>query len=232
MPTLPAPVAAVAGPGRRARWRRSVLRRALAAACVAAAVLLLTREVRPPPAPTVAVVQATVHVPAGAVLGPGDVRTARVVVPAAPPGAATDTAEVVGRRVGSGLAPGEVVTSTRLVPRSPADGLEPGAVALHVLVADPGSADVVAPGHRVTVFPGTGGPALARDARVLAVDPVADTGVTDLAASSAARGLLLALPPDAAEGVLAQHGGLDGAPLVNLLVTAVSEPRAETAERG
>ncbi|NHA67628.1 SAF domain-containing protein [Phycicoccus flavus] len=216
MPPLPRPFPGVTGPGRRARWRRSVLRRMLAAACAAGAVLVGLHEVRPPPAPTATVVVAARAVPAGAVLGPADLAVTTVPAGSRQPGGARRPADVLGRRVGSGLAVGEALTATRLVPRGPADGLRPGRVALHVLLADPAAAGLLDAGRLVAVYPAAGGPALAEGARVLAVDvdvgedPTVDVGVPP------ARGLVLELPGESAQAVLSGHGGLEGPPVVNV----------------
>ncbi len=216
MATLRRPLPGLTGPGRRARWRRSVLRRALAALCLATAVWLVVLELRPPPPPRLAVVSAVRGVEPGAVLTPADLALRAIVADAAPPGAITDVADAAGRRSASALAPGEVLTRTRLVPGSPVEGLPADRVALHVLLADPRTADVVRPGQRVLVFPGAGGPALARAATVLATDPVDAEAVPGLGGETS-RGILLALSGTEAERVLAGHGGLEGPVVVNLV---------------
>lgn len=218
MPAVPRPLPGLTGPGRRARWRRSVVRRVLAAACAAGAVTVLAGQVRPPPPPTVTVVQAEGPIRAGAVLAPGDLVTARVPATAAEPGSLTAIAQGIGRRTGAALVPGETVTRSRLVPRSPADGLGPGRVALHVVLADPDAADVLHPGQEVLVFAAVGGTALARRATLLAADPPPREAAAGLGAT-AARGVLLSLPGEEAERVLAGHGGLDGPVVVNVVGT-------------
>ena len=52
------PLPGITGPGRRARWRRGVVRRLLSAALASAAVVLVVLELRPPPAPRVTVLVA------------------------------------------------------------------------------------------------------------------------------------------------------------------------------
>ena len=219
MPTLPFP--ALSGPGRRARWRRAVLRRVLAAGCLAGALWLVVLEVRPPPPPTVVVVAAARAVEAGTVLTAAQLTTTTVPVGAAQPGALTAVEEAVGRRTAAALAAGETLTRTRLAPRSPADGLPAGRVALHVVLADPRAADVVTAGQDVVVFPAVGGPPLAREAVVLATDPPAREAVAGLGAD-APRGVVLALSADDAERVIAGHGGLEGPVVVNLVAAAAS----------
>lgn len=211
------PFPGITGRGRRARWRRSVLRRVLAALCLAGATASVLQVVRPPPPPTVAVLVAATPVAGGAVLGPSDVELVRVPVSARQPGALSAVAAAVGRRSGSALAPGEALTVTRLVPRSAAEGLARGTVALHVGLADPAAGDVLAPGQEVAVFPAPGGPVLARDATVLSVDAAPPTGVVDIGGSARGRGVLLGLPAASAERVLAGHGGTDGTVTVTVV---------------
>lgn len=191
----------------------------LAAACLAGALVVVVREVRPPPPRTVAVVVAARTVPAGSVLATADVVVAEVPERARQPGALVAVGEAVGRRLGSGLLPGEALTASRLVPRGPMDGLPRGRVALHVLVADPAAVALLAPGLVVTAYPAVGGEPLARSVEVLSVDPPPDvpTGPMDVG-TPAGRGVVLALPPEAAGAVLSGHGGLDGPPVVNLAV--------------
>jgi len=215
----PLPFPALTGPGRRSRWRRSLIRRALTAGCLVGAGWLVVLEVRPPPPPIARVVTAAAPVEAGAVLTADDLTTSALPADDVQPGALTSLDDAVGRRTSSTLAVGETLTRTRLVPRSPAEGLPAGLVALHVLLADPLAADVLHPGQGVVVFPAPGGPALARAASVLATDPPARGTVAGLGADGA-RGVLLALPPEEAEDVLAGHGGLDGPVVVNVVAAA------------
>ena len=211
MPSFRSSLAGVTGPGRRARWRRSVVRRLLSAACLVAAVLAVVEVVRPPPPPTVSVVVARHPVPAGSVLRPDDLGAAAVPVAVAQPGALTAAGSAVGRRVGSALAAGETVTATRLVPRTVTEGLEVGRVALHLPLADPAAADLLAPGQRVGVYPAEGGAVLAGDAVVLAVDPpVADPVAALAPVGGSPRGVVLTLPGDSADRVLASRGDTGG----------------------
>lgn len=179
------------------------------------------QTVRPPPPAGVPVLVAARAIAPGSVLGVGDVVVRSVPLPARQPGAVTTSAAAVGRRVGSPLLAGEAVTSSRFVPRTVAEGLGPGEVALHVLLADPAAVDLVVPGHRVAVYSTGGGDALAAGARVLALDPlVADPATALGAGPSGGRGVVLALPGDAARAVLGGHGGLEGPPVVNVAVVA------------
>lgn len=214
------PLPALTGSGRRSRWRRSVLRRVLAAGLVGVSLALVVRELRPPPAPTVGVVVAGTAIPAGAVLTAAHLRTARVPVEGAQPGALTRVEEAAGRRVGSGLDAGETVTTRRLVPRGPADGLRPGRVALHVVASDPASVDLLAAGTWTRVYPVSGGAVISRAAEVLAVDAPVDEGELLSAAPPVGRGVVLALDVHEADAVVAGHGSLDGPVVVTLVASA------------
>src|ERR671913_133141 len=214
------PLPALTGSGRRSRWRRSVLRRVLAAGLVGVSLALVVRELRPPPAPTVGVVVAGTAIPAGAVLTAAHLRTARVPVEGAQPGALTRVEEAAGRRVGSGLDAGETVTTRRLVPRGPADGLRPGRVALHVVASDPASVDLLAPGTWTRVYPVSGGAGVSRAAGGLAGDPPVDEGALLSVAPPVGRGVVLALDVHEADAVVAGHGSLDGPVVVTLVASA------------
>ena len=217
MARLPRPVPSVTGPGRRARWRRGVLRRLLSAVLASCAVALVVLEVRPPPPPTVTVLIAARAVPAGAVIAGSDLRVAVVRHDVAQPGALSAIPDAVGRRLGASLSPGEGLTASRLVPRGPVDGLPRGRVALHVVAADPASVDLLAPGVGARVYPAAGGPPLALAAEVLATDPV-DPDPDPLGSPSAGgRGVVLSLSAGEADAVLSGHGALDGPVTVSLV---------------
>ena len=215
----PLPLPTLTGSGRRSRWRRSVLRRVLAAGLIGVSLALVVRELRPPPAPTVGVVVAGNPIPAGAVLTAAHLRTAQVPVDGLQPGALRRVEEAAGRRVGSGLDAGETVTTRRLVPRGPADGLRPGRVALHVVASDPASVDLLAPGTWTRVYPVSGGAVISRAAEVLAVDPPVE-GQLLSAAPPVGRGVVLALDVHEADAVVAGHGSLDGPVVVTLVAAA------------
>ena len=221
MARVPRPLPSVTGPGRRARWRRGVLRRLLCAVLASCAVVLVVLELRPPTPPTVTVLVGARALPAGAVLTGPDLRVAVVRRDVAQPRALTSLTDAVGRRLGASLDAGEALTASRLVPRGATDGLPRGRVALHVVAADPASVDLLAPGVGVRVYPAAGGPPLALAADVLATDPV-DTDPDPLGSAGATgRGVVLALSAAEADAVLAGHGALDG-PVTVSLVTAPS----------
>lgn len=213
LPELPLP--GLTGRGRRARWRRSVLRRVAAAVLAAGAVLLVVVELRPPPEARQSVVVAARALDAGTVLTAADVVARPVARSAVQPGALSSVAQAAGRRLVAGLAPEEALTRTRLVPRGPAEGLSEGRVALHVVAADPASVDLLLPGSRVRVYPAAGGTVLVRAALVLAADPAPPPD--DLGRSPPVRGVVIALSEDEADTVVAGHGGLEGPVTVGLL---------------
>ena len=220
MPRPSRPLPGLTGPGRRARWRRVVLRRVVSALLAATAVVLVVLQLRPPPEPLTPVVVASRDVPAGAVLTATDLRLERVAQGAAQPGALVAAADAVGRRVGAGLARGEHLTASRLVPRGAFDGLPAGRVALHVVSADPAAVDLLAPGLSARVYPVAGGPALALAATVLATDPPGDGGPAGLT-EAPRRGVVLSLSAAEADAVLAGHGSLEGPVTVTVVAATV-----------
>ncbi|CAN7320502.1 SAF domain-containing protein [Knoellia sp. LjRoot47] len=227
MPHLRLPVLRrprVLGPSRRARWRRRTLRRALAGLCAAAAALLLVGLVRPPPPATTSVVVASRGLDGGTVLSARDLQAAEITGEDAPVAAVPvdGVGLLVGRRLTSRMEAGEVVTTTRLVPRSSVDGAPPGTVAAHLLVADAHALDLVSAGRRVTVYPDTGGAAVARDVLVLGVDTPGKASFTGSlpGADDGRRGLVVALEPADLERIFAGQRPDGGAPTVLAVVTA------------
>ncbi|KGN30044.1 flagellar protein FlgA [Knoellia flava TL1] len=215
------PRPAFLGPSRRARWRRRVLRRAVAGASVATAALLLVGVVRPPPPATSPVVVAARALEAGALLEPTDLRVDRVPGSSPPPASVARLGPLIGRRVGSAVVAGETLTTTRLVPRSPADGAPRGTVAARLLVADGRSLDLVSAGRRVTVYADTGGPALAHDVLVLGTDtpePMSFAGSFP-GPGDVGAGIVLALEPTELDRVFAGQRPEGGPPRVLTVVT-------------
>ena len=210
------PLPGLTGPGRRARWRRRVLRRLVSAVLAATAVLLVVLELRPPAGPVTAALVAARDVPAGAVLAEADLRVDHVPRAAVQPGGLSSVSDAVHRRVGASLARGESVTASRLVPRGALDGLPVGRVALHVVSADPAAVDLLAPGLAARVYPAAGGPALAVGATVLAADPPVPGGQTSLS-EAPPRGVVLSLSAAEADAVLAGHGSLEGPVTVSVV---------------
>lgn len=193
---LPEPPRAVADG--MATVRRALLRhrRALAALCLGAAVLAGLQAVRPPPEPTTPVLAAARDLPAGTVLGPGDVREVRFAPGTAPAGS-TSARDVAGRTLAAPLRRGEPVTDVRLVGPGLLAGY-PGSVAAPVPVPDPAAVSLLAVGDRVDVLgadPRSGEVrTLADDVPVVALPrPPADQVTAD-----GTRLVVLAVPEDVA----------------------------------
>jgi Flp pilus assembly protein CpaB len=185
--------------GRR-RVRRAVLRRRrlLAALLTAVAVAAGLHAVVAPPPARVPVSVAAHDLPAGAVLGPGDL----VEVAFAPGSVPDDLAErPAGRTLASPLRRGEVVTSVRLVGPALTQG-QPGRVATPVRLPDPGMADLLTVGDRIDLVAADpqGGEAVvvARDVPVLALP--ADDGAAS-ATGLPGRLVVVGAPPDAVPAV-------------------------------
>lgn len=165
--------------------RRAVLRRRrpLAVLCAVAAVAAGLRATAPPPAPTEDVVVAAHDLPAGAALGPDDLRTVALPPDAVPAGALTRTDEAVGALLAGALRAGEPVTDVRLVGPGLAD-TAPGTVALPVRLSDAAQVGLLDVGDEIDL--------LATDPETRVTEPVADDA------------LVLAVPdlePDAPDAI-------------------------------
>lgn len=143
---------------------RAVRFGALALACGAIASLLVLRQereltaLRAATGEPVPVVRAARDLARGTVLAAGDLTVALVPVAFAPPGAAADAEEVVGRVVLTDLDAGEAVTATRLGTRAGpiAAQVPAGFRAFAIPVAVPDGA--LRSGDRVDVIGAFGGP--------------------------------------------------------------------------
>lgn len=188
------------GPGRRAAWRRRVLRRSAAALLAGLAGFLLLAEFLP--RPRVAAVVAARTLTGGAVVTRADVTT-RLVPSDLGAVAARSLGEVLGRRLAVGAAPGEPLTESRLVPRSGDPSLPAGTVPVHVRAGDPAGLDLVTPGDRVSVHALTApGSTVADAAPVLAVDPAPPDSPLGGMGAAGQRGVVLALTPAQATQLL------------------------------
>lgn len=130
--------------------RRAVLRRrrVLAALCAAGATLAAVRVVAPPPAETVEMMVAARDLPAGAVIGAGDLRGAEVPADAVP---AALAASPVGSTLAAPLSEGEPVTAVRLVGPD-LTSAAPGTTAVPVRFSDAGQAALLDVGDRIDVL--------------------------------------------------------------------------------
>jgi Flp pilus assembly protein CpaB len=171
-------------------------RRPLAAIAAALAVLVGLQAAAPSPTPTHRVVTAARDLPAGTVVGPGDLAPARFLPGSVPAGALTRPQHALGRTTTGPVRRGEPLTDVRLVGGSLLDGY-PGRLAVPVRIADPGAVGLLRVGDRVDV---------------LAADPQARTEAVVVATGAPVIAL-----PRAREGTLASGG---------LVVLAVSAETA------
>ncbi len=186
------------------RLRRAVLarRRLLAALCAVAAVLSVVRASAAPPTPTTSVLTAAHDLPAGVVVGRGDVRRVAFEPDSVPQGA-LDAPAVVGRTTAGPVRSGEALTDVRLVRASVLSGY-PGLSAVPVRIGDPGAVGLLRVGDRVDVLAidpqGRSEPRwVGRDVPVLAI-PRGEERSTD--ASTGAL-VVLALPLESARAASA-----------------------------
>ncbi len=163
--------------------RRAVLarRRLLAALLTAVAVASGVRAATAPPPPTVTVLTAVRDLPAGVVIGRGDLAATAFAPGSVPSGAAPDP---VGRTLAAPLRRGEPVTDVRLVGPALTDGY-PGLTALPVRLPDAGMAGLLRVGDRIDLVAadpqGSGAVVIASDVPVLAVpDAPVEPGTTGI----------------------------------------------------
>ncbi|MGC5628309.1 SAF domain-containing protein [Georgenia sp. Z1344] len=156
---------------RRGAWR---WRHAVAAVCLAGAASVAIGELSPPPPTTTTAVALSTDLPAGHVLGRGDVGTRDLPVGDVPAGAPADVEAVVGRPLAVRLTEGTVLGEGMLAGAGVAAA--PGEVVVAVLVADDGSAHLAEPGLRVSLLapPTDGGPAEVVAENVLVLGAVED----------------------------------------------------------
>ncbi|MGN6606934.1 MAG: Flp pilus assembly protein CpaB [Jatrophihabitans sp.] len=142
------------------RWRVWPRRLVVGALLLGAAVAALLPRPAPaaPRVPTADVVVARHALPAGRVLGRGDLRADARPRVATPAEAATRVRDLVGRRLAGPVTAGEVLTMLRVVGPGLAAGLPPGTVAVPLTV-DAGAAGFVRVGDHVDLYrtpPGAG----------------------------------------------------------------------------
>lgn len=196
---------------RRARWRRHA---SAAAALVGA--LLLVSATRPAPAATVPVVVAARDLRTGARLIAGDLALGRWPADLAPPGASSQLAALVGRRIGGPIAVGEAVTATRLLSAAAAE-IPTGQVVTTLPGQDPALAAWLEIGRTVDVLEPVTGAVLAREATVLATpEPPPGTagGWSASVGDLQARTLAVAVTATEARAIAAAAGDLDRPVLV------------------
>ncbi|MGZ4426912.1 MAG: Flp pilus assembly protein CpaB [Nocardioidaceae bacterium] len=188
------------------RFRRAVLarRRLLAALCAAGAVAAGLQATSVPPPATASVLTAARDLPAGAVLGAGDLTWTAFAPGSVPAGVLHDEADAVGRTTAAPLRRGEPLTDVRLVTGSLLRGY-PGMVAAPVRIGDPGSVALLRVGDHVDV---------------VAADPQGRNAATVVAAHAA----VVAIPRERRDALASSPGGTSGGGLV---VLAVPETTAQ-----
>ncbi|WP_436777852.1 Flp pilus assembly protein CpaB [Yinghuangia sp. YIM S09857] len=184
-------------------------RRPLAALAAALSVAAGVAVARPPAPPSVPVLVAARDLDTGLVLGPRDVRTARLPPDAVPDHALRRLADARGRPLAAAVRRGEPLTDVRLV--GPQLRGLPGTVALPVRFADPDAARLLRPGDRIDVLaartsdgpsvtlPATGGPAPPQ-ARVVA-GAAAVLARPDTGEDRTGGLLILSVSPEAAAAI-------------------------------
>src|SRR6478735_8773464 len=181
-------------------WRCRYL---VAAICLGIAASATVHALRPPDAPTVAVVVAARAVEAGVALTASDVRIARYPVAAVPDGALHDATSATGASTavpltaGSALVPGVLADDDV---RGPS-----GTVVATVRFADPAVAGLLAPGMHVDILAATaeGGPGSVVARRALVLPGARRTAETGGLLGGAPAGddwvpVLVAVSPDEA----------------------------------
>ncbi len=146
----------------------------------------MVHELRPPAPATVEVLVLARDVPAGAELGPGDLRTEALPRGLAAPRMLRSPPDVVGERLAVGLPAGFPLAPEVLVGTGLAAGAAPGEVVVPVRLADPAVVDALRPGDRV-------------DLLATSADAAATTGGAHVVAAGA---LVLARDDGAGGGLL------------------------------
>lgn len=177
--------------------------------------LALAAVVRPPAPPSVAVVVAARDLPAGARLTAADLQTRQVPTAQAPPVGHASAEPLEGAVLVGPITAGEAVTDSRLLSSAIAR-LPSGRAVAHLVVADPAALALTPAGTRVAVYAAAGGPALARQARVVAVDtppPDPTTGGNP----TTSGGVVLDLSPSDMDAIFTGQRTAEGAPQVLLV---------------
>jgi len=144
-------------PGRSGSARGGLLRffirrrRFLAGALVAAAAGIAVQSMLPSDPSTNAAAAAAKDLPAGHLLGPGDLRMVRLPPDAVPPGSFNQTGLAEGKRLAVPLRGGTVLSETVLVGDGLLAGAPEGTAALPLRPADPAAAHLLTPGVLIDV---------------------------------------------------------------------------------
>ncbi|HEY6934259.1 MAG TPA: SAF domain-containing protein [Marmoricola sp.] len=180
-----------------------VRRRGLAALAAGSAVLFSVSAATAPPPHTVRVWTAARDLPAGAVLGSGDLRAVGFAPGSVPAHVVASARSALGRTLAAPLGRGQPLSPTDLVRPGMTRGY-PGRVAVPVRLTDPAVAALLRVGDRVALVasdpadPARGTTTLATDAAVVTLPaPVDDTGSTSLPG----RMVVVAVRPAEADAV-------------------------------
>lgn len=138
---------------RGAALRRGVLRRRrlIAVLCTAGAVAAGLHATAPPEPSTVAVLVAARDLPAGATLGPDDLRPLELPPDVVPEGVLTDPGVATGVILAAPLRAGEPLTDVRLVGPGLA-AADPGTVAVPVRLSDAAQAGLLTVGDEIDLL--------------------------------------------------------------------------------
>jgi pilus assembly protein CpaB len=140
------------------RLRRAYLRhrRLVAASSAAVAVVCVVHVVSPRPPMAAPLVVAARDLPAGTVLGPGDVHVVGIDPHLVPAGADTSVAAVEGHSLAGPMRAGEPLTDRRLMGRALILGYPGDVVAAPVRIQDADAVSLLRVGDRVDVYSATG----------------------------------------------------------------------------
>jgi pilus assembly protein CpaB len=180
------------GPSRRAAWRRHVLRRGVAGACLVLAGWLVVAE-RVGHGEQVRVLVATHNVTAGEMLTDDHVAVVPRPREVTPDTAAARPDEVVGRVAAVAIVAGEVLTPSRVGGTGLLAGLPTGEVAVPVPLLDATALGLVGAGDRVDLYRAGASTPAVLGALVLQASGAADDAVGGLGGGGAAPMIVVAV---------------------------------------
>jgi len=200
-------------------WRRSQIRRVLAAVLVAIAVWFgVTAASADPQGPTTDVVVVDSEAGSGHELDSGDLSVVSVPVALAPQGASGSPSTWVGQRLAAPVSAGDVLTPADISVVALATGQPPGYVVTHLPLASEALVRAAPAGTRVDVLSTADGTVLAADVIVLA-------GTFESDAGGEGPGLFVAISATDAGPIAVQAGGGTASALAGSGVTVVLRPQ-------
>lgn len=204
-------------------WRRSQIRRGLAALLAAVAVWLgISAASADPQGPMATVVVTDVEAGTGHELSASDLSVISVPLALSPLGASGATSDWEGKRLAAPVSVGDVLTPADISMVALADGQPPGYVVAHLPLASAALARAAPAGTRVDVLSTTDGTVLAADVIVLA-------RTVESATPGEGPGLFVAISAAEAGAIAVQTGGGAGSVLAGSGVTVVLRPQADAA---